>query len=261
MDRRNRHGRSMTSWPDSLEGPFHAHPGTAGRTDRVGPRSGRCRRVFAGVYVNAATRLTVEVRSRAALLLAPEGTVVARQTAAALWGGVVPPSTETQLSSRRERGFGWPGSTLGSAVHRERLASRPSIDVAGPDVRRPGRRAGPRRPRGPRRLPGPPCVSSTPEALIQASGGRSHVHRCARRAANLVRRVSTRPWRRASACSRAGRAARAGRQSGIRDEHGAWLARLDLAYPQWRIAIEYDGRQHAESSGQWHTDIGRREDP
>lgn len=30
------------------------------------------------------------------------------------------------------------------------------------------------------------------------------------------------------------------------DEDGRFLARLDLAYPEYRVAVEYDGRQHAE---------------
>jgi hypothetical protein len=45
----------------------------------------------------------------------------------------------------------------------------------------------------------------------------------------------------------------------IFDRHGAWIARPDLSYPKYRIAIEYDGRHHAESDRQWAKDIGRRE--
>lgn len=45
----------------------------------------------------------------------------------------------------------------------------------------------------------------------------------------------------------------------IFDRHGAWIARPDLSYPKFRIAIEYDGRHHAEDDRQWNRDIGRRE--
>jgi hypothetical protein len=45
----------------------------------------------------------------------------------------------------------------------------------------------------------------------------------------------------------------------IRDDLGAWTYRLDLAYPAVRVAVEYDGRQHAESREQWVRDVGRRE--
>lgn len=34
---------------------------------------------------------------------------------------------------------------------------------------------------------------------------------------------------------------------------------LDTAYPQWRVAVEYDGRHHVERDQQWSDDIERRE--
>lgn len=43
----------------------------------------------------------------------------------------------------------------------------------------------------------------------------------------------------------------------LRDEHGAFVARLDLAYRRWRVAPEYDGRQHAESTTQFRRDADR----
>jgi hypothetical protein len=46
----------------------------------------------------------------------------------------------------------------------------------------------------------------------------------------------------------------------IRREDGSWLHRIDLAYLGLLIAIEYDGRQHAENTTQWNKDIRRRED-
>jgi very-short-patch-repair endonuclease len=45
----------------------------------------------------------------------------------------------------------------------------------------------------------------------------------------------------------------------IRDEYGAVIARLDLSYPHLKLIVEYDGRQHAESSAQWQRDLERRE--
>ena len=44
------------------------------------------------------------------------------------------------------------------------------------------------------------------------------------------------------------------------DANGCLRRRLDLSYPRIRLIIEYDGRQHAESTGQWGTDIERREE-
>ena len=45
----------------------------------------------------------------------------------------------------------------------------------------------------------------------------------------------------------------------IRDEHGHVLIRLDLSYPELRLIVEYDGRQHAEDTRQWNRDLERRE--
>lgn len=43
----------------------------------------------------------------------------------------------------------------------------------------------------------------------------------------------------------------------LRDEHGAFAAELDLAYPRWRVAPEYDGRVHAEDAAQFAKDADR----
>ncbi len=46
----------------------------------------------------------------------------------------------------------------------------------------------------------------------------------------------------------------------LRHDDGEVRRRLDLAYPQARLVIEYDGRQHAESTRQWQGDVRRREE-
>lgn len=40
-------------------------------------------------------------------------------------------------------------------------------------------------------------------------------------------------------------------------DDGGWLARVDLSYPDQRIAIEYQGDQHRSDKRQWRSDIGR----
>ena len=45
----------------------------------------------------------------------------------------------------------------------------------------------------------------------------------------------------------------------LRDENGRFVARLDLAYPQFRVASEYDGRHHADEQ-QFRTDADRWDD-
>jgi very-short-patch-repair endonuclease len=46
----------------------------------------------------------------------------------------------------------------------------------------------------------------------------------------------------------------------IRDEIGSILRRYDLGWRVIRLALEYDGKHHAESAEQWEHDIGRRDD-
>jgi len=46
----------------------------------------------------------------------------------------------------------------------------------------------------------------------------------------------------------------------IRGREGSWRRRYDLVYEQFRLIIEYDGRQHAEDAQQWLSDIFRREE-
>ncbi|WP_243062356.1 endonuclease domain-containing protein [Humibacter sp. RRB41] len=43
----------------------------------------------------------------------------------------------------------------------------------------------------------------------------------------------------------------------VYDEHGMFLGCVDMAYPELRIAIEYDGQQHRTDSRQWMKDIDR----
>jgi very-short-patch-repair endonuclease len=44
------------------------------------------------------------------------------------------------------------------------------------------------------------------------------------------------------------------------NEDGTWRRRYDLCYPEFRLIIEYDGRQHATDVSQWETDLDRREE-
>lgn len=46
-------------------------------------------------------------------------------------------------------------------------------------------------------------------------------------------------------------------QHEIRDERGRFVARVDLAYPEQRVAIEYDGGHHADRR-QWESDLPRQ---
>jgi hypothetical protein len=43
------------------------------------------------------------------------------------------------------------------------------------------------------------------------------------------------------------------------DEAGSFVARLDLAYPERRVAVEYEGEHHMTDPAQWAKDIARYE--
>ncbi|MFB2599369.1 endonuclease domain-containing protein [Herbiconiux sp. P17] len=46
----------------------------------------------------------------------------------------------------------------------------------------------------------------------------------------------------------------------IRDTAGRKVARVDLAYPAWKVAIEYEGDHHRTDQKQWRRDIARTRD-
>ncbi len=45
----------------------------------------------------------------------------------------------------------------------------------------------------------------------------------------------------------------------VRDEHGQWVATVDLQYREQRIAIEYDGDLHRTSKRKWRNDVRARD--
>ena len=45
----------------------------------------------------------------------------------------------------------------------------------------------------------------------------------------------------------------------LRDASGAFVARIDLAYPHARVALEYEGDIHRVDRSTWQKDIRRRE--
>lgn len=251
--------------PDTLlRGPFTRRTARdAGITDRrlSGPRFVR---LHVGVYVAAGTRLTTAVRAGAALLAVGDGAVVARHTAAGLWGGVVP-----------------------EPKHRDTVHL---VVAPGQHVRTAGIDARQRSQINSVRLEGLPVTSPVQTFCDLAEDldlvelvvlGDSLVHRRRTTTQDLIQAASGFTGPGAALARRAASYVRAGVDSPmetrvrmllvlaglpepavnviLRHADGHWEFRLDLAYPQWRIAIEYDGRQHAESTTQWVRDVGRRE--
>jgi len=225
---------------------------------------GRYQRLFYNIYVAAEVAVTPALRATAALKVCPAGSHVSHFTAAELWGGIVPRQPFTHVSSphpgvRSER----------RGVHSHRLS--PKAEVA--------------RHRG--------VLLSSPEqtfldlacalslvdlvvlgdSLVKAK--RTTVGRLTA-AVNSWGGWGSRPGRRAVGYVREGvdspmetrlrmLIVLAGLPEPqvnriVRDASGNWDKRFDLCYPNLHLAIEYDGRQHAEDDKQWDHDLDRRED-
>jgi very-short-patch-repair endonuclease len=227
--------------------------------------SGQYQKIFWDQYVSADMKLTNKLRAASALGIVPPGSHLSHYTAAALWGAVVPPDPDTHvwLSSPNGRlvreglkchyGNGRPQVTTLEGM----LISTPeqsfldlaSVGVGLVDLV----------------VAADSLIkvrSTTPEALLDAAaryGGRHK--RTARRAATMARAGvdSAQETRLRLLIVMAGLPEP--KVNVIRrDAEGDWLRRYDLTYDEYRLAVEYDGRQHAEDNRQWQTDIARREE-
>ncbi|EWT05951.1 hypothetical protein N864_01375 [Intrasporangium chromatireducens Q5-1] len=224
-------------------------------------RSGRFRRLFHGVYVSSRTVLRPRLLARAALLLAGEGAVVSHHDAARLWGGVVPEDPNTHVTCvgsrpqvrgirahRAKRGQRWawheglPVMTpVTTFLDLAEVLDLVDLVVLGDSLIRAGR--------------------VTPQQLGDAARRHSGKGcRLARRAAGLVRDdVDSAMESRLRMLL-----VLAGLPEPTINHKIYWVDgrvrwRFDLSYPEFRLIIEYDGRQHRDSDDQWSIDIGRRE--
>jgi hypothetical protein len=218
------------------------------------------RRLFTNVYVDARAEVDLALRVRAALRLAPEGAVTSRHTAATLIGAVAPSSAEVHLTlpSGRLRVAGI-DARRGALTSKARMRGIPvtsaedtftglaedlglvDLVVLGDSLAKAGR--------------------TTPQRLRRAAaaaGGRRVA--TLRRAAALVREGVDSPMesRLRMLLVLAGLPEPVVNHIEYRED-GSWERRFDLAYPEHRLAVEYDGRQHAESQQQWEHDVDRRE--
>jgi hypothetical protein len=224
-------------------------------------RGPRYRQLFHNVHARAEVAHRTQVRALAALRIAPGGALVARQTAAELLGGVVPHDARVHL-----------------ALPAGRLRAR-GVRALRRRVTRAARIAGVR----------VTTAEDTFEDLVQdlclvdlVVLGDSLVTKkrttpqALRTAASLVTGPTGDLARRAAGLVRAG--VDSPMESRLRmllvlaglpepvvnhvecDERGWWVRRYDLSYPEHKLAVEYDGRQHAESDRQWERDVERREE-
>lgn len=245
-----------------VSGPFTRRQARLAGIDWRALAGPRHQRPFRGVYLRTEAVAGVQSIAAAALMVAKDSEAVAsHHTAALLWGGVVPETAATHVTvpaghTRRR--------TAGLVVHegdRQTLRRR-GVPVTAPadtfvdlarylglvDLVVLGDS-----------LVGAGVVSL--EGLQTATEKTGRHMRLARRAAGLVRAGVDSPMETKSRLL----IVLAGLPEPevnhrLRDADGTVRRRLDMAYPQVRLAIEYDGRQHAESTQQWQGDVYRREE-
>lgn len=226
--------------------------------------SGRFRKLFYDVYVSADVPATAALRASAALGISPPGSHVSHHSAAQIWGGIVPDQPLTHVSSPR---LGTRSERQGVGSHQvcaeaevvtfarlrvssptqtflELAAELTLVDlvVLGDSLVKKGR--------------------TTPGRLVEAAlGWKGKGCRAARRAARLVRSGVDSPMetRLRLLMVFAGLPEPVVNHI-VYDARGVLSKRFDLSYPELRLIIEYDGRQHAEDERQWRRDIDRREE-
>lgn len=220
-------------------------------------------RLFHGRYVSAAAKLTPLLYARAALGVSGSDAHASHFTAARIWGGCVPDQPNTHVSSPRggtrceRRGVKTHDLNASAQVVRFRgirvstpeqclldLATELSLVdlvVFGDSLVKAKRTT----------------VARLGDAAARWSGPGAVL---ARRAASFVRKGVDSPM-----------------ESRLRmlivlaglpepqvnlilhNSSGDWVMRFDLSYPELKLIIEYDGRQHAEDTKQWGRDVDRRE--
>lgn len=220
-------------------------------------------RVFGAVRVPVSTDLSPLTLVRAARLVVP-GAAASHHTAARLWGGLVPDTSEVHVtvpssrSRRRRPGLRChvgPGSAITTLPGQQVPLTSPEqtfVDLAteltlvdlvvlGDSLVHRG-------------------VTTTDRLLEAADGATGRGAACAREGASLVREGAESGMEtRTRLLLVLGGLPEPQVNQWVLDETGRARYRLDLPYPELLLALEYDGRQHAEDSQQWGWDLARRE--
>lgn len=227
-------------------------------------RGSRFRRIFRGVYVAADVEVNPFVRAQAALALHPDGAFASHTSAAHVYRIPVPDLADvhvsvTEAADRRARSGIVPhvaardthvvehrsvrvANLFTMFVQLASLLDLVDLVVAGDAMVR--------------------TLSVKPDQLIAACVGSDDLHSAAaERAARLVREGVDSPMetRLRLLIVLAGLPEPVVNFK-VRDADGEVLRRLDLSYPEQRLMVEYDGRQHVEIINQWEGDLDRREE-
>lgn len=223
----------------------------------------RYQRLFRGGYARAGSDVTDIDRLALAMRMLPSARFVSHQSAAAILGGVVPESSDVHVGTFQRRKATSPGLRL------HFFANEPELI----------------------RFRGLPMTSAAQTFLNLARPlelvdllvlGDSLVHQqrvtpdelrrfCAERSTDGVGRA-----REAAALVRVG--VESPNESRLRlllvsaklpepivnfpiiDARGREKRRIDLTYPEFKLAIEYDGRRHIDRENRWRADVARREE-
>lgn len=245
--------------------PFSRSDARAARlplTELLGPRY---QRLFYDVYVSTRRRVDLPLRAAAALAVAGPSAMISHATAAALWGAVVPHDPDLHVSlpndsPRCER--------RGIKAHRLRQAAIVQ-DHHGVALSPPLQALREMAADGVGLVDLVVAADSLlkkqrftlAELKVAAAGWAGRGAKVARRAAQYVRKGvdSAMETRLRLLLVLAGLPEPEVNEI-LRGPDGEWEMRLDLCYPHLKLVIEYDGRQHAESTAQWKRDIRRREE-
>ena len=225
--------------------------------------SGRYQRLFHGLHLSAEVIVTPAVRAKAALSFCPPGSQISHFTAAELWGAIVPSQPLTHVSCPPTGGRSERHDVGSHRLSRHARAARlRGIRVSTPE----------------QTFIDLACVLSLVDLVVLGDSlvkaRRTTVKRLVGAANDWPGRGS-RPARRAAGFVRDG--VDSPMETRLRmlmvlaglpepvvnhieyNSKGGWSRRFDLSYPALLLVIEYDGRQHAESDGQWGHDLDRRE--
>ena len=227
-------------------------------------RTSRFRRIFRGVYVSAAVPVSPIVKIQAALALHPPDAFASHTSAADVFGLPVPESPDVHVS------------VLAAADRRPRARLKSHLVPAGAHVATyKGLRVS-----GPFQMFLELASLLYLVDLVVVADAMLRVFDI--EAGRLVAECARMSGRHAAAARCAGALARDGVDSPmetrlrllivlaglpeptvnhtVRADDGEMILRFDLSYPELRLAVEYDGRQHAEDDRQWQRDLRRRED-
>ncbi len=220
------------------------------------------RRVYPGVYVASTIPDSLVVRARAALLAAPPGGTLSHHTAAQFWSGLALDSTRVHVAYSVTPGPAWTAIKIHRHRHPLDRARRHGIPVTSPqqtfvhlarhldlvDLVAVGDAMVRRRVIVPEELAG------------YAALWDGQCRRAAAGAAYLVRRgVDSAPESKVRLLMVLAGLPEPVLDHRIFDDDGVLRYRIELAYPEVKLAIEYDGRWH-EDPVQRLLDARRRSD-